>query len=131
MRRTILRTETSNVNVTPLLDVVFIMLIFFIVTASFVKEWTIDISRSGAGASQVKSSGNIHVVIGPNEDLWVNQRPVSPGALHANIKQQHAENPNAKIIVSAHPDSPNGLLVHVIDTSRLAGIDDVSLAATD
>ena len=131
MRRTKLRHEDSEVNVTPLLDVVFIMLIFFIVTASFIKETAIDISRSGAGANQVKSKGNILIVIGPNEQLWVNGRPVSAAALHANIKQQHAENPNAKVIVSAHPDSPNGLLVHVLDTSRLAGVPDVSLAASD
>ncbi|MDJ0853352.1 MAG: biopolymer transporter ExbD [Myxococcota bacterium] len=131
MRRTKLRSEESEINVTPLLDVVFIMLIFFIVTASFIKETAIDIARSGAGASHVKSKGNIVVVIGPNENLWVNHRPVSVGALHANLKQQHAENPNAKVIVSAHPDSSNGLLVHVLDTSRLAGVPDVSLAAAD
>ena len=121
--------ERSEVNVTPMLDVVFILLIFFIVTASFVKEAAIDLSRFDAPvASEVESKANIFVAIGADGQLWINHRPVTLDALRPNIERLHAEHPDAKVIVLADPASKNGLLVRVIDTARMTGLYQVSLA---
>jgi biopolymer transport protein ExbD len=123
------RAEESELNVTPLLDVVFIMLIFFIVTASFLKESAIDLTRSSAGPTLAKAEGNIVILIDPNGRFWLNGRPTSEKALRANIEKARADNPGAKVIVHADGQSKTGALVRVIDESRLAGIYDVSIAS--
>ena len=121
--------EESEVNLTPMLDVVFIMLIFFIVTASFVKEAGIDISRPPAATAERKERGNILVAITENDQVWVDRRQVDPRALRANIERLHAENPQGSVVIQADMKSTNGLLVQVMDAARLAGIKNVSLAA--
>jgi biopolymer transport protein ExbD len=122
-------TEESEVNLTPMLDVVFIMLIFFIVTASFVKEAGIDISRPPAATAERKERGNILVAITENDQIWIDRRQVDPRALRANIERLHAENPQGSVVIQADQASKNGLLVQVMDAARLAGVDSVSLAA--
>jgi biopolymer transport protein ExbD len=121
--------EESEVNLTPMLDVVFIMLIFFIVTASFVKEAGIDISRPPAATAERKERGNIMVAITDNDQIWVDRRQVDPRALRANIERLHAENPQGSVVIQADIKSTNGLLVQVMDAARLAGVNNVSLAA--
>jgi len=121
--------DESEVNLTPMLDVVFIMLIFFIVTASFVKEAGIDISRPPAATAERKERGNIMVAITANDQIWVDRRQVDPRALRANIERLHAENPQGTVVIQADKDSKNGLLVQVMDAARLSGVSNVSLAA--
>jgi biopolymer transport protein ExbD len=121
--------EESEVNLTPMLDVVFIMLIFFIVTASFVKEAGIDISRPPAATAERKERGNILVAITENDQIWIDRRQVDPRALRANIERLHAENPQGSVVIQADESSKNGLLVQVMDAARLAGVSNVSLAA--
>ena len=121
--------DESEVNLTPMLDVVFIMLIFFIVTASFIKEAGIDVSRPPAGKSEKQAKGNIVVQISDTNQIWVAGRPVDARALRANIERLHAENPQGSVVIQAYPESENGLLVEVMDAARLAGVDNVSLAA--
>ena len=121
--------EESEVNLTPMLDVVFIMLIFFIVTASFVKEAGIDISRPPAATAERKERGNILVAITENDQIWIDRRQVDPRALRANIERLHAENPQGSVVIQADKNSKNGLLVQVMDAARLAGVSSVSLAA--
>jgi biopolymer transport protein ExbD len=123
------RTTESEVNLTPMLDVVFIMLIFFIVTASFVKEAGIDISRPSAGTAERKERGNIMIAITANDQVWMDRRQVNPRALRANIERLHAENPQGSVVIQADKDSKNGLLVQVMDAARAAGVGNVSLAA--
>ena len=130
MRRRRARAEDeSEVNLTPMLDVVFIMLIFFIVTASFVKEAGIDISRPPAATAERKERGNILVAITDNDQIWIDRRQVDPRALRANIERLHAENPQGSVVILADKESKNGLLVQVMDAARLAGVKNVSLAA--
>ena len=130
MRRKRLRKKSeSEVNLTPMLDVVFIMLIFFIVTASFVKESGIEISRPGASTAVRKERGNILIAITANDQIWMNRRQVDPRALRANIERMHAENPQGSVVVQADKDAKTGLLVRVMDAARSAGVKDVSLAA--
>jgi biopolymer transport protein ExbD len=121
--------DESEINLTPMLDVVFIMLIFFIVTASFVKEAGIDVSRPPAATAERKERGNILVAITENDQIWMDRRQVDPRALRANIERLHAENPGGSVVIQADTKSKNGLLVQVMDAARLAGVKNVSLAA--
>ena len=122
--------EESEVNLTPMLDVVFIMLIFFIVTASFVKEAGIDISRPPAATAERKERGNILVAITENDQIWIDRRQVDPRSIRPNIERLHAENPQGAVVIQADKDSKNGLLVEVMDQARLAGAVGISIAAT-
>ena len=121
--------EEDAVNLTPMLDVVFIMLIFFIVTASFVKEAGIDVNRPNAATAERKEKGNILVAISENNQIWIDRRQVDPRALRANIERMHAENPNAAVVIQADEESKNKLLVQVMDAARMVGVKNVSIAA--
>jgi biopolymer transport protein ExbD len=128
-RRQVEEPDETEVNVTPMLDVVFIMLIFFIVTASFVKEAGIDVNRPDAATAERKERGNILVAITENGQIWINKRQVDPRAVRANIERMHAENPQGSVVIQADENSRNGLLVQVMDAARLAGVYEVSIAA--
>jgi biopolymer transport protein ExbD len=121
--------EESEVNLTPMLDVVFIMLIFFIVTASFVKEAGIEVNRPDAATAEKKERGNILVAITDTGQIWIDKRQVDPRALRANIERLHAENPQGSVVIQADKNSKNGMLVEVMDAARLAGVYNVSIAA--
>ncbi len=112
-----------------MLDVVFIMLIFFIVTASFVKESGMDINRPDAATAERKERGNILVAISDTGQIWIDKRQVDPRAVRANIERLHAENPQGAVVIQADENSKHGLLVQVIDAARLAGVESVSIAA--
>ncbi len=130
MNRSQLEEEDEDaVNLTPMIDVVFIMLIFFIVTASFVKESGIDVNRPNAATAERKEKGNILVAISEDNQIWIDRRQVDPRALRANIERMHAENPNGAVIIQADEESKNKLLVLVMDAARMAGVKNVSIAA--
>ena len=120
----------SDIDLTPMLDVVFIMLIFFIVTASFVKELGFDVNRPDAQQQQPKDNDikNILVNITDDGELFVNRRRVNADALTANIKRLHAESPKGTVVIQADDDSKNELLITVMDAARKAGVYDVSIA---
>ena len=121
--------DQSEINLTPMLDVVFIMLIFFIVTASFVKEAGIEVTRPPAATAERQERGNILIAITADDQIWIDRRQVSAKALRANIERLHAENPQGSVVIQADERSTNGLLVQVMDAARLAGVKNVSLAA--
>ncbi len=121
--------DEAEVDLTPMLDVVFIMLIFFIVTASFVKESGIDINRPNAATATRKEKGNILVAITAEGQIWIDRRQVDPRALRANIERMHAENPNGSVVIQADEDARTKWLVQAMDAARLAGVENVSLAA--
>jgi biopolymer transport protein ExbD len=122
--------DDTEINLTPMLDVTFIMLIFFIVTSSFVKEAGIDVSKPAAVTAEVKERGNILVAITEQGEIWVDKRPVDPRAVRANIERLHAENPQGSVVIQADKNSRNELLVIVMDAAREAGVFDVSIAAS-
>jgi len=128
-RRRTREADESEVNLTPMLDVVFIMLIFFIVTASFAKEAGIDINRPKAATAEVKQKGNILIAISDTGQIWIDKRHVDVRAVRANIERLHAENPQGSVVIQADRDSKNGLLVEVMDAARQAGVFNVSIAA--
>ena len=122
--------EENEINLTPMLDVVFIMLIFFIVTASFIKEVGLDVNRpDNQQQQQVKpEEANILIVIDQNDDIFINRRLIDPRAVRANIERLHAENPEGSVIIQPSKKSTNKMLVTVMDASRLAGVYNISIA---
>ena len=131
MRRTANRTSTdqiSDIDMTPMLDIVFIMLIFFIVTTSFVKESGIDVNRPTAQTAEKKEQGHIIVSIKANGEIWIDKRAVDIRAVRANVARLHSENPLGSVIIAADRDTKTHALVQVMDQIRLAGITNASIA---
>lgn len=128
------RSQADNedgIDMTPMLDVVFIMLIFFIVTTSFVKESGIEVNRPSAQTSEQQSRGNIMIAIRPNGEIWMDKRAVDIRAVRANVERMRAENPEGTVVVMADKDSATGVLVEVMDQVRLGGVSNVSIAASE
>lgn len=119
----------AEVNMTPLIDMVFILLIFFIVTTSFVKETGVDVSRPSAKTAVKKEKANILIAIKPNGEVWMDKRMIDRRAVRANVERMHAENPEGSVIILADKESKTGLLIEVMDQARLAGVANVSIAA--
>ena len=122
--------EESEINITPMLDIVFIMLIFFIVTTSFVKEISIDVNRpTKSPIKEQKKSEVISVRISAEGQIFVQDRLITLDAVRANIESSLALKPEATVVVVSDREADAGFLVKVIDQSRLAGARNVSLAA--
>ena len=111
----------ANVDITPMLDVVFIMLIFFIVTATFIKESGIDVNRPQAQTAVVKEKANILIAIDAQNKVWIDRREVDIRSVRPNVERLHAENPKGTVVIQADRDSTNEVLVQVMDASRQAG----------
>jgi len=114
-----------------MLDVVFILLIFFIVTASFVKEAGIDVNRPEAATAVKKERANILVAISDKGDIWINKRKVDIRSVQANIERLKAENPQGTVVIQADKKSTTDTLIKVMDSARAAGVFDVSIAAQE
>ena len=116
---------------TTLLTVVFIMLIFFIVTATFVKEMGLDVNAPDKNQN-VKDADkqSIVVQITNRNRILIRGRDIDFRAVRANIERLHAETPEAPVVVQPHPDSTTEIMVHVMDSARQAGVMNVSIAAT-
>ena len=121
--------DENEINLTPMLDVVFIMLIFFIVTASFIKESGLDVNRPDAPMTESKpEDANILVLINANDEIWIDRRLIDPRAVRANIERLHAENPDGSVVIQANNKSSNKMRVEVMDSARLAGVYSISIA---
>lgn len=128
-RRKTATSTSAEVDLTPMLDVVFIMLIFFIVTASFVKEAGVDVSRPPAETAESKEGGNILIAITESGQIWIDRRQVDPNTLQAHIERLHGENPQGSIVVQADKNSQNSLLVAVMDAAQAAGVAQIAISA--
>ncbi|MAE59261.1 MAG: biopolymer transporter ExbD [Halobacteriovorax sp.] len=122
--------EETGIDLTPMLDVVFIMLIFFIVTTSFVKEAGIDVSRPNAATAQKKDKASILIAISQAGDIWIDKRRVDVRSVRANVERLHAESPEGSVVIQADKVSHTGVLVKVMDQVRLAGVSAISIAAS-
>lgn len=123
--------EKEEIDMTPMLDVVFILLIFFIVTASFVKEAGIDVNRPEAATAVKKERANILVAISDKGDIWINKRKVDIRSVQANIERLKAENPQGTVVIQADKKATTDTLIKVMDSARAAGVFDVSIAAQE
>ena len=123
--------DSSGIDLTPMLDVVFIMLIFFIVTTSFVKESGMDIARPSAKKAEKKQAASIFVAITEAGEVWVDGRNVDMRSVRANVEKLHAESPEGTVVIQADKNSKTGLLVQVMDQVKLAGVEKISVAADE
>lgn len=121
--------DDNEINMTPMLDIVFIMLIFFIVTTSFVKESGITVDQPTAQTTEQKDQNNILIGISPAGEIWIDKRQIDVRAVRASVERLRAESPESTVIIQADEKSPSGLLVRVMDQVRLAGVDDMAIAA--
>ncbi len=130
-RKRLTSSEESDIDITPMLDVVFIMLIFFIVTATFVKESGIDVSRPDAQTASKQNRVGILVAINEHNEVWINRREVDLQAVRANIERLKAENPQGGAVIQADEAAETGVLIEVMDQIRLGGVTQISIAAEE
>ncbi len=123
--------EESSIDTTPMLDVVFIMLIFFIVTATFVKEAGIDVNRPDAETAVKQEKANILVAINAKNEIWIDRRRVDIRSVRPNIERLYAENPQGSVVIQADKESKTETLIEVMDAARQAGVFNVAIAAQD
>ncbi|MBD2857889.1 biopolymer transporter ExbD [Spongiibacter sp. KMU-158] len=123
--------SSGEIDLTPMLDVVFIMLIFFIVTASFIKEAGVEVNRPEASTSSKKENVNILIAVTGTNEIWIDKRRVDKRAVRSVVERMHAENPKGAVVIQADKASNTETVVSVLDSSRAAGVYDVSLATED
>jgi biopolymer transport protein ExbD len=131
MRRSIVTAsedEETEINLTPMLDVVFIMLIFFIVTASFIKEAGIDVDRPFSTEAVPKKKANMLVAISANNEIWIDRKEVDPRAVVATFERLLAETPEGSVVIQADKEAYTETVVLVMDAARKAKIERVSIA---
>jgi biopolymer transport protein ExbD len=122
--------DEAEINLTPMLDVVFIMLIFFIVTATFIRETGLDVNRPDQDQAQVvQEEGAILVIIDATDDIWIDRRIVDPRAVRANVERLHAEDPDRPVVIQAADASSAETLVTVMDAARQANVFNISIAS--
>ena len=129
-RRNVLAAEEEDneINLTPMLDVVFIMLIFFIVTTSFIKEAGIQVERPDAPTADKQEDAAILIAISANDEIWIDRKETDPRAVRGKIERLHAENPKGSLVIQADEDSTNEMLVIVMEAAKQAGVTNVAIA---
>ena len=130
-RKRVRQEEDADIDITPMLDIVFIMLIFFIVTATFVKESGIDVTRPDAETAVKQNRVAILIAIRDNNEVWINRRQVDLASVRANVEKLHAENPQGGAVIQADREAEPGVLVEIMDQVRLAGVGAISIAAEE
>jgi biopolymer transport protein ExbD len=121
--------ESEEINLTPMLDVVFIMLIFFIVTATFIKEAGIQVERPDTFTADSQDDASILIAISANDEIWIDKKERDPRDVRGIIERLHAENPKGSIVVQADEDSTNEVLIQVLEAAKGAGVTNVALAS--
>ena len=131
LRRRKREEEDSEINITPMMDIVFIMLIFFIVTTSFIKETGIDPNRPEAETASRSELGNILIAISPSDQIWMNKNPIELQAVRILMEAAHAENPESSVVIVADELASTGIVIDIMDQIRLSGIAKVSISAQE
>lgn len=130
MRRRYRETlDDASLDMTPMLDIVFILLIFFIVTTSFVKETGIEINPPIAATAERQERASILVAIDADNAIWIDKRPIALMAVRANIERLKAQYPEGHVVIQADEASSTGMFVKVMDQIRTAGIENIAIAA--
>ncbi|MDH3616372.1 MAG: biopolymer transporter ExbD [Gammaproteobacteria bacterium] len=121
--------EENEINLTPMLDVVFIMLIFFIVTATFIKEAGIQVERPDTVTADTQDDASILIAISESDEIWIDRQKRDPRAVRSIIERLHAENPKGSIVIQADEESTNEVLVIVMEAAKAAGVSNVAIAS--
>lgn len=122
-------TKNLELNMAPLIDMVFILLIFFLVTTSFVKETGVEISRPVASTAVGKIKATILIGVTKDSVIHMDRRQVDVRAVRANVERALAENPDGSVVIVADKESLTGLVITIMDACKLAGADNISIAA--
>jgi biopolymer transport protein ExbD len=133
LRRHFDHDDSTGIDLAPMLDFVLNLLIFFIITAVFVKEVGMNVSRHGGGVggpATGKETGSISVVLKQNGDVLVDNRAVDVRAVRANVERLHAQKPDWGVMITTEQNAESGLLVQVIDQVREGGVDNVSFGTS-
>ena len=132
MRKRLLCEEDENeINLTPMLDVVFIMLILFIVTATFIKDAGIQVERPDTTTADSQDDAAILIAISANDEIWIDRQEREPKMLRSVIERLHAENPKGSIVIQADEGSTHEKLVIVMEAAKAAGVTNVAIASDD
>ena len=123
------KKRNIELNMAPLIDMVFILLIFFLVTTSFVKETGVDVNRPTAATAVSQKKANILIGITQDDRIFMDRREIDIRAVRANVERALAENPEGAVIVVADRESRTGIAVNVMDECKLAGSKNVALGA--
>ena len=132
MRRSLINKaveDTEEPNITPMLDVVFILLIFFIVTANFIKEPGLEINRPDSETSEITENAAILIAIGAAGEIYMDGRRIDVRQVKANVIRLIAENPQGSVVIQADVKSTAEKIVAVMDEVREAGVVDISIAS--
>jgi biopolymer transport protein ExbD len=121
--------EDAAIDMTPMLDIVFIMLIFFIVTTVFVKEAGIEVNKPEASLAVLHKNANVFIAVTEDGDVWLDKRQVAVDSVRANIERLLTEQPTDYVIIQADMKAKHGLIVEIMDQVKAAGVDRVSVAA--
>ena len=130
MRRSYTESDYQpvHINVIPLIDVMFFLVLFFVATSSFIRETGVDVNRPAAKSAELQEKGNIIISVTKNGEIWVDRRKVDIRALRANVERMYAENPGSSVIIAADEEAQTGRLVATLDEARLAGVQNVAIA---
>ncbi|MFP4034326.1 MAG: ExbD/TolR family protein [Desulfovermiculus sp.] len=123
------KRESTELNIAPLIDMVFILLIFFLVNTSFVKETGVDVSRPSANTATVQEKSSILIAINEKNKVFMDEHEIDVRAVRANVERALSENPESDVVVVADKGSDTGVSIEVMDGCRMAGADNVALAA--
>lgn len=123
--------DDQQIDLTPMLDVVFIMLIFFIVTASFIKEPGLEVMRPEAATALKIPNQNILIAIGPNNDIWIDKAKVEIRQVRTIVERMHAENPKGAVVIQADDKSNAEAYAGIVDAAKSAGVTDIHLATSE
>ncbi len=123
-------TTAANVNLTPLIDMVFILLIFFLVTASFTKESGIDVDRPSAQTAVRQEQASLIISITKEGEIWIDNKQVGIRSIRSHIELLHAQNPEGTVIIMADKNALTGATIDVLDQVRLSGVSNVAIAAS-
>jgi biopolymer transport protein ExbD len=124
------KNKTTEINIAPLIDLIFLLLIFFMVTTSFVKETGIDIQRPRASTADLKEKGSILIGVSSDGKIFLDRKRIDIRSVRAHIDQCLAVNPEGAVVVVADKKSDTGIVIQVMDQCRLAGAENVSIAAS-
>ena len=129
-RRKNIQADETAVDLTPMLDIVFIMLIFFIVTATFIRETGIDVTRPDADTDVPVDNAAILIAITKENLIYMDNRVIQLNAVRANVERLRSENPKGAVVIQADKESDTGLTVQVLDQAQAAGAPSVSIATS-
>ncbi len=123
--------EDVEINMTPMLDIVFIMLIFFIVTAVFVKEAGVEVNKPEAVMSQKVKQVSTLIAITEDDKIWINKNEVELRDVRAIVEQLRKENPKGKVVIQGDAESKSGIMVDIMDQLSQAGVTGVAISALE